>query len=119
MTSKTIADIEAGGNHISVWIKAEPDGGVRVDDSSYGPTANDFYGPGADIDHVLELDAAAVRKLYSALTDERHSEQPSTDLMELLSVRFAGKHDALRQIAGLCDQHGVAYKRDVWVSYDD
>lgn len=116
--STKITDIHHGDNHISVWIGVEPDGSIRVDDSSYGAVADAFYGPASDVDHVLKLDATAVRRLYSALGHAGCGENPGVELAQLLTARFEGEHDALRRIADLCDQHGVPYERDVWVSSD-
>ena len=112
-----VADLQAGGNFIKIWIHIQPDGGLSVDDNSYGNAANTFYGPGADIDQSVRLDADAVRQLHAELTGETDP-SPAEELGELLASKYQGQHDAMRQVAQLCEQHNVSFEENRWIGFD-
>ena len=108
-----VTDIDAGGNHVSISIIVSEEGSLRILDQSYGVLVDEMYGNGRDVEHWLDLDANAVRKLVTEMTGET---APGTadELAKLLAKTYKGQNLALRSIKETCDENGIEYKEEYW-----
>ena len=98
---------------ISVDITLEPKGGLRIEDYCYGPVVDEFYGEGQDVEHWIELDAAAVNLLLNELISVV-PEAPAKTLANILAATYEGDTKALSCIKKLCDKHRVRYEEEYW-----
>ena len=114
--SKThaITNFDNGGNVINISIHVKPDGGLSVDDSSYGNVADDFYGDGSGVDHSLRLKPEAANHLYKTLGG-RDRRKRADKLAKMLVEKFRDATEALRKIEDLCNRRKVEYKTSLWI----
>ena len=106
-----ITKIDTVANYVSISIVVNDDGSIRVSDYSDGEVAEEVYGH--DVDHYLDLDAQAVKKLVHRMQREVPDGSP-VELANHIAERFKGQNLALTSIKELCDQFDVPYCEEFW-----
>ena len=108
-----VTKINTGYDYISVSITVNDDGSLRIDDHTFGAWADKNYGKYRDVEHWLDLDAAAVRKLLTVMTGNATPDAAS-ELAKRLAKDYAGQNLALRSIKELCDRKSIEYQEERW-----
>ena len=110
-----ITDAEIGGNVIKIDVTVQDDGGLQIFDWSMGPTADEFYGGGRDVERWIDISGEATRQLSVKLFHD-WVEQPAEDVARHLATTYAGDTRALSKINALLKELGVPFQQTVWPS---